>query len=151
MPRALIGMGSNLGDRGQLLRSAVEQLREAPGVSVEAVSPIAITDPVGGPPGQPQFLNGVVRLSTELPPEDLLALCQRIEADHDRVRLERWGPRTLDLDIIDYDGAELDGPELILPHPRAHERAFVLVPWLDADPGERERRCRDNCSDGEEP
>lgn len=134
MPRALIGMGSNLGDRGQLLRSAVEQLRAAPGVSVEAVSPIAITDPVGGPPGQPQFLNGVVRLSTELSPRELLALCQRIEADHDRVRLERWGPRTLDLDIIDFDGALMDDPELTIPHPRAHERAFVLFPWALLEP-----------------
>ena len=134
MPRALIALGSNLGDRGQLLRSAVESLRAEPGVAVEAVSPIAITDPVGGPPGQPQFLNGVLRLSTELSPWALLALCQRIESEHDRVRVQRWGPRTLDLDIIDYDGAVLDDPELSIPHPRAHERAFVLFPWALLEP-----------------
>ncbi|WP_144794806.1 2-amino-4-hydroxy-6-hydroxymethyldihydropteridine diphosphokinase [Kocuria palustris] len=134
MPRALLALGSNLGDRGRLLRSAVEALRAEEQVVVEGVSPVVVTQAVGGPDGQPDFLNGVVRIRTSLPPQGLLELCQRIEAEHDRVRLERWGPRTLDLDIIDYDGIVLDDPALTLPHPRAAGRAFVLAPWAMLEP-----------------
>lgn len=134
MPRAIIALGSNLGDRGPLLRSAVDALEAHDRVSVEAVSPIVSTSAVGGPAGQPDFLNGVARITTSLPPFRLLELCQRIEAEHDRVRLERWGPRTLDLDIVDYDGLVMDEPTLTLPHPRADRRAFVLVPWSMLEP-----------------
>ena len=134
MPRALIAMGSNLGDRGGLLRSGLASLRAAEGIVVEGASPIVATAAVGGPAGQPDFLNAVVRIRTALEPRELLGLCHRIEAEHDRVRLERWGPRTLDLDIIDVDGVVLDDPELSIPHPRAAQRAFVLAPWAMLEP-----------------
>lgn len=135
MARALIALGSNLGERQELLRGAVRDLAAADAVVVEGVSPAVQSRPVGGPSGQPDYLNAVVRVRTDRPPHDLLALCQRIEADHGRERRERWGPRTLDLDLIDYDGRVLDDPVLTLPHPRAHERAFVLVPWSLLEPG----------------
>lgn len=134
MARAVLGLGSNLGDRGQLLRSAVDALRRQEGIEVEAVSPVVATRPVGGPPGQPEFLNLVVRLTTTLSPFQLLAACRRIEADHARERTVRWGPRTVDLDIIDYDGLEMDEPTLTLPHALAAQRAFVLVPWSLLEP-----------------
>lgn len=134
MARAVLALGSNLGDRGQLLRSAVGDLRVQEGLAVEGVSPVVVTRPVGGPPDQPDFLNAVVRITTTLAPFQLLRLCQRIEADHDRVRSVRWGPRTVDLDIIDYDGIEMDEPTLTLPHALAEQRAFVLLPWSLLEP-----------------
>lgn len=134
MARVVLGLGSNLGDRGRLLRSAVDALRAQEGVEVEGVSPVVATRPVGGPPDQPDFLNAVVRITTTLSPFQLLGACQRIEADHDRERTVRWGPRTVDLDIIDYDGLEMDEPTLTLPHALAAQRAFVLVPWSLLEP-----------------
>lgn len=139
MARALIALGSNMGDRGQLLRSAVADLEAQDAVTVEAVSPVVVTRAVGGPADQPDFLNAVVRISTGLAPFRLLELCQRIEAEHDRVREVRWGPRTVDLDIVDYDGLEMDEPTLTLPHARAHLRAFVLLPWSLLEPEARLR------------
>ena len=98
-----------------------------------AVSPVVETDPVGGPE-QPDYLNAVVLGTTGLSGPELLAACQQVEADHDRVREIRWGPRTLDVDVIAYGETVSDDPVLTLPHPRAHERGFVLVPWSLADP-----------------
>lgn len=131
MTRAVLALGSNVGDRLAHLQGAIELLDD--GVDVVAVSGVYETAPVGGPE-QDDFLNAVVIVETTLAPRDLLALCQRVEADHDRVREVRWGPRTLDVDIIAMDGEALDDADLTLPHPRAHERAFVCVPWLEVDP-----------------
>lgn len=134
-----IALGSNLGDRGQTLAAAVEALRGLPGLTVTAVSSLVETDPVGGP-DQPPYLNAVAVGRATLDPGELLAALHRIEADHGRTREVRWGPRTLDLDLLQYGtpggSREVlsDDPALLLPHPRAHERAFVLVPWTDADP-----------------
>lgn len=132
MTRAVLAVGSNLGDRMGHLQGAIDALAEQ--MDVVAVSGVYETAPVGGP-DQDDFLNAVVMVETSLGPFDLLALCQRVEADHHRVREVRWGPRTLDIDIITMEGEALDDADLTLPHPRAHERAFVCVPWLDVDPG----------------
>ena len=92
------------------------------------------TDPVGGPADQPAYLNAVVVADTVLEPQALLALAHRVEDAHGRVRVEHWGARTLDVDVLAVDALRSDDPVLTLPHPRAHERAFVLVPWSDVDP-----------------
>lgn len=131
--RAALGLGSNLGDRRRLLSAAVDSLRRAPGVEVVAVSSFVESDPVGGP-DQPDFLNAVVVVETSLAPLELLALAQRCEQDAARVRDERWGPRTLDVDVLAYDAVVSEDPVLTLPHPRAVERGFVLVPWSEVDP-----------------
>lgn len=130
MTRAFLGLGSNLGDRIRLLREAVDSL----GVSVVAVSPVYETDPVGGPPGQGPYLNVVVQLDTELSARDLLAVAQRLESGAGRVRDVRWGPRTLDVDVLWIDGVELDTDDLTVPHPRMFERRFVLAPLADLAP-----------------
>ena len=132
MSRAVLAVGSNLGDRMGHLQGAIDALAEQ--VDIVAVSAVYETAPVGGP-DQDDFLNAVVIVETALTALDLLTLCQRVEADHERVREVRWGPRTLDVDIIAMEGEVLDDADLTLPHPRAHERAFVCVPWLDVDPG----------------
>lgn len=132
MTRAVLSIGSNLGDRLAHLQGAVDELASI-GVDVIAVSPVYETAPVGGPE-QEDFLNAVVIVRTALGPYELLEACQGIEAAHERVRDVRWGPRTLDVDIIVIDGVASDDPLLTLPHPRVHERAFVCVPWLDVDP-----------------
>lgn len=131
MSRAVLALGSNLGDRMGHLQGAIDALAEA--VDVIAVSGAYETAPVGGPE-QEDFLNAVIIVETSLAPHDLLALCQRVESAHDRVREIRWGPRTLDVDIIAMEGVVLDEPMLTVPHPRAHERAFVCIPWLEVDP-----------------
>ena len=134
----VVALGSNLGDRGQTLAAAVQRLRDLPGLTVTSVSSIVETDPVGGP-DQPPYLNAVVVGRATTDPESLLAGLHRIESEHGRTREIRWGARTLDLDLIQYgtpgSSREVvsDDPELTLPHPRAHERAFVLAPWTDAD------------------
>jgi 2-amino-4-hydroxy-6-hydroxymethyldihydropteridine diphosphokinase len=130
--RAYLGLGSNLGDRLAYLQSAVDALGAA-GEAVVAVSRVYETAPVGGPP-QDAYLNAVVVLETELDPHGLLELAQRIERDARRVRAERWGPRTLDVDVLLYDDVRLDGPDLTLPHPRMGERGFVLAPLRDVAP-----------------
>jgi 2-amino-4-hydroxy-6-hydroxymethyldihydropteridine diphosphokinase len=132
--RVVLGLGSNLGTRLQNLRGAVAALQETPDVRICAVSPVYETEPVGGPV-QPDYLNAVVIAATTLPAMLILELTQGIEKAFHRVREVRWGPRTLDIDIIAYGSEVSDDPRLILPHPRAHERAFVLAPWLDLDPG----------------
>jgi 2-amino-4-hydroxy-6-hydroxymethyldihydropteridine diphosphokinase len=132
--RAVLSVGANLGDRLGTLQGCVQAIARLPDTDVLAISPVYETVPVGGP-AQPDFLNAVLIIQTGLPPRDLLGAIHRIEADFGRVRSERFGPRTLDVDIIDYAGQVSGDPVLILPHPRAHERAFVLAPWYDIDPG----------------
>ncbi len=134
MSRAVLALGSNLGDRARLLQGAVDALAAVDGVTVVAVSPVYATDPVGGPDGQPEYLNAVLVVETELAPLDLLHHCQRAEQAAGRERSVRWGPRTLDVDLVSVGSTSWSDAELQLPHPRAHERAFVLVPWTDVDP-----------------
>jgi len=129
----VLALGSNLGDRLDILQGAVDAVAGLPDVSVGAASPVYETVPVGGP-AQPDYLNAVLLARTGLPPYDLLERVHEVEAAFDRVREVRWGPRTLDIDIITYEGVLCGDPELTLPHPRAHERAFVLAPWHDVDP-----------------
>ncbi|WP_313815824.1 2-amino-4-hydroxy-6-hydroxymethyldihydropteridine diphosphokinase [Citricoccus sp.] len=131
---AVLALGANLGEAAATLAAAVRQLAETPGIELTGVSPVAITQPVGGPPGQPEYLNLVVTLTTRLSPRALLAAGQQIESTHHRTREVRWGPRTLDIDVITYADLTSEDPELILPHPRAHLRAFVLTPWSWVDP-----------------
>jgi 2-amino-4-hydroxy-6-hydroxymethyldihydropteridine diphosphokinase len=131
--RAYLGLGSNVGDRAAHLQSAVAGLAAAEGVTVVAVSPVYETDPVGGPE-QPQYLNAVVAIDTDRTPRELLEIAQRMEDVAGRVRGERWGPRTLDVDILLVGDDEVDEPDLVVPHPRLYERAFVMVPLADLDP-----------------
>ncbi|MFI9029050.1 2-amino-4-hydroxy-6-hydroxymethyldihydropteridine diphosphokinase [Streptomyces sp. NPDC053560] len=133
--RAVISLGSNLGNRLETLQGAVDALEDTPGVRVKAVSPVYETEPWGVEPGtQPSYFNAVVIVKTTLPPGSLLERGHAIEEAFERVRDERWGPRTIDVDIIAYQDVVSQDPVLTLPHPRAHERAFVLVPWHDIDP-----------------
>jgi len=131
--RGFLGLGSNVGDRLGNLRSAVELLSAEPAVRVIMSSRIWETDPVGGPP-QPDYLNAVVEVETDLDPLDLLAACHRVEAVLGRTRDIRWGPRTIDVDILLLDGLAVDEPALTVPHARLLERAFVLLPLLELDP-----------------
>ena len=130
---AVLALGSNLGDRGDILQGGVDAIAGIEGVHVTGVSPVYETVPVGGPP-QPDYLNAVLLADVTIPARDLLDQLHAVEAAFDRVRLVRWGPRTLDIDIIAVAGEQSDDPALTLPHPRAHERGFVLAPWHDADP-----------------
>jgi len=130
----VLALGSNLGSSQDVLRSAVAALAAVPGLEVHEVSPLARTSAVGGPAGQPDFLNAVVLARTTLAPRELLLAVQEIENEHGRVREERWGPRTLDIDIIQFENVIAFSEDLELPHPRAHERAFVLQPWAELDP-----------------
>ena len=130
----MLSAGSNLGDRLGTLQGCVQAIARLPDTDVLAISPVYETAPVGGP-AQPDYLNAVLVIGTGLPPRDLLEAVHRIEADFGRVRAERFGPRTLDVDLISYGGQISDDPVVTLPHPRAHERAFVLAPWHDIDPG----------------
>lgn len=131
---AWVGLGSNLDDPAGQLRRAVDELDATPGMALLAVSSLYRTVPVGGPAGQPMFCNAAAALATGMQPRALLAALQAIEAVHQRVRDVHWGPRTLDLDILAYDDRRLDDPDLCLPHPRAHERGFVLVPLTEIAP-----------------
>jgi len=132
--RAVIALGANLGDARAALSGAVEALRARDGVEILAESSVYVTAPIGGVE-QPDYLNAVVVVETDFAPFALLAVLHEIENAWHRTREVRWGPRTLDLDLIDFEGVVSDDPVLTLPHPRAHERAFVLVPWLEVDPG----------------
>jgi len=131
--RAVLSVGSNLGDRLGTLQGCVQAISGLPETYVLAISPVYETAPVGGP-AQSDYLNALLIAGTALAPLALLAGTQRIEADFGRTRAVRFGPRTLDIDIISYDDQISDDPVLTLPHPRAHERAFVLAPWHDLDP-----------------
>ena len=130
----VLALGSNLGDRLANLQAAVDALTAGPGLDEVAVSPVYETAPVGGPP-QPEYLNAVLVAVTSLPPRAVLDRSRAAETALGRVRGPRWGPRTLDVDVIVYGNEVSSDPELTLPHPRAHERAFVLAPWHDVDPG----------------
>ncbi|NUP68395.1 MAG: 2-amino-4-hydroxy-6-hydroxymethyldihydropteridine diphosphokinase [Nonomuraea sp.] len=132
--KAVLALGSNLGERFQTLQGAIDTLFDAPGLEFVRASPVYETDPVGGPGGQEPYLNAVVVAETDLPPRALLERALGVENVFGRVREERWGPRTLDVDLIVVGETVCDDPELTLPHPRAHERAFVLVPWAAVDP-----------------
>jgi 2-amino-4-hydroxy-6-hydroxymethyldihydropteridine diphosphokinase len=129
--RAVLSLGANLGEPAEALRHAVQAL--AARVTVVAVSPVYETEPVGGVP-QDDFLNAVVVVETDLPPRELLTFAHQIEYEAGRVRDVRWGPRSLDVDLVAYGDLTSPDPDVTLPHPRAHERAFVLRPWLDVDP-----------------
>jgi len=132
--RAYVGLGANLGDREATLRRAVELLRAVRGVEVVAVSSLRETEPVGVV-DQPRFLNGAVALETELSPRELLETLLAVERDLGRVRDgERWGPRTVDLDLLVYGDLVVDEHGLHVPHPRLHERAFALEPLAELDP-----------------
>ena len=135
---AFVGLGANVGDRLATLEATVESIDEIDDVQVLDTSGIYETAPVGGPDQEP-YLNAVVRTSTTLTPHDLLRELQLLEAafGRDRSREERWGPRTLDLDILLYGELVLDSPDLVVPHPRLHERAFALIPLLEVHPGGR--------------
>lgn len=144
MSAVVLALGANLGEREATLASAVSELDAVQGLAVRATSALFATAPVGGP-DQPDYLNAVVLAETTLSPAQLLAATQAIEAAHGRVRLQRWAARTLDIDLITYgendsvDEVIQEHPDLTLPHPRAHERAFVLAPWASVDPSARLR------------
>jgi 2-amino-4-hydroxy-6-hydroxymethyldihydropteridine diphosphokinase len=127
--RVFLGLGSNLGDRRRHLREAVESL-----TGIVAVSRVYETDPVGGPLGQGPYLNCVVELATASSPRQLLGVCHRLEAAAGRQRTERWGPRTLDVDLLMAGELEVDEADLIVPHPRMWERRFVLAPLAELAP-----------------
>lgn len=132
--RAILALGSNLGERRGTLSAAVGDLVDRPEVRLVDVSPVVSTTAVGGPPGQPDFLNMVIAVDTSLDPYELLAHCQSVELAHHRVREVRWAARTLDVDVISYGDVVSEDPVLTLPHPRAAQRAFVLYPWALMDP-----------------
>lgn len=132
--RAYVGLGSNLGDREATIERAVELLSEADGLQVVAVSGLRETEP-WGPVRQPAYLNGAVELETDLPPRTLLDVLLRVERELGRDRSgERWGPRTIDLDLLLYDDLAVDEPGLTVPHPRLHERRFALEPLAELAP-----------------
>ena len=130
--RVVLALGSNLGDRLDMLQGAVDALADTPGLRLVGVSPVYETDPVGGP-DQPDYLNAVVVADGRHSARTLLERALAVENAFDRVREVRWGPRTLDVDVIAVGDLEVHDPDLEVPHPRAAERAFVLVPWLDVD------------------
>ena len=129
--KAVISLGANIGNPREQITLAIAMLREA--TEVLAVSSIYETAPVGGP-DQPNYLNAICIAESDLPAADLLSVLHGIEKTLGRERLERWGPRTIDLDLIQYGSILSSAQELELPHPRAHERKFVLEPWLEIEP-----------------
>jgi 2-amino-4-hydroxy-6-hydroxymethyldihydropteridine diphosphokinase len=129
--KAVISLGANIGNPEEQIALAIAMLREA--TVVVAVSSIYETEPVGGP-DQPNYLNAICIAESDLPAADLLSVLHGIEKTLGRERLERWGPRTIDLDLIQYGSILSSAQELELPHPRAHERKFVLEPWLEIEP-----------------
>ncbi len=133
MTRAFLALGSNLGDRHAHLQAAVDLLHAEPELTVVAVSSVYETDPVGGPV-QDDFLNAMIEIETDRSPQQLLEIAHAAEAAADRVRMQRWGPRTLDVDIVFIDGVTVDEPDLTVPHPRWRERDFVLAPMHDLAP-----------------
>lgn len=137
--RVWIALGSNLGDRDATLSAAVEALRATPDLAVRRVSPLLETEPVGGPRGQACYLNGVLLAETQLTARELLDVLQAIEVrfGRDRVREERNGPRTLDLDLLSFGAERIREPDLVVPHPRMEERVFVLEPMARLAPEER--------------
>lgn len=153
---AVLALGANLGDARATMRAAVAGLAARSDVTVLAVSGLYRTAPVGGP-DQPDYLNAVVLVATPMPPTELLELAHELEAAAGRERDVRWGPRTLDVDIVDIEGFTSAEAALSIPHPRAHERAFVLAPWAEVAPDwmltpaggptRSVREWRDRCAD----
>jgi 2-amino-4-hydroxy-6-hydroxymethyldihydropteridine diphosphokinase len=131
---ALIGLGSNLGDRAAMLEGALAALAATPGVRIGRVSSFRETEPVGGPPGQGPYLNAAAALETTLDPLGLLRVLRAIEDRFGRLRAVRWGERTLDLDLLLFDDRIIDSPELTVPHPRLAGRRFVLEPLAEVAP-----------------
>jgi 2-amino-4-hydroxy-6-hydroxymethyldihydropteridine diphosphokinase len=133
---AYIGLGSNIGDSGRTLVQATKAIDEIDGVSVLRLSQLLVTEPVGGPEDQPKYLNGAVEIEITLAPAKLLAALHGIEKrfGRDRSREQRWGPRTCDLDILLIGETVLDTEDLTVPHPRMHERSFVLHPLAELAP-----------------
>src|SRR4051812_20696857 len=134
MARVYLALGSNLGDRQRFLDEAVRRLRAVPGLTVRRVSPYYETAPVGGPAGSGAYLNAVAEADTSLPPDQLLRVLLDIERQFGRERGEPNDPRTLDLDVILYEDLVRHSPDPIVPHPRLHERRFVLQPLADLAP-----------------
>ena len=132
MPTAYLGLGGNLGDREANLRRAVECLRQTPGVRAVRCSGFYETEPMGPP--QPAYLNAAAAVDTSLAPLELLAACQAIEAELGRVRTVKWGPRTVDLDVLLYGQQVVHEPDLQIPHPLMHKRSFVLEPLAEIAP-----------------
>lgn len=133
MNQSYLSLGSNMGDRFEMLRQAASQLANHPAITVTRISSLYETDPVGFTDQEP-FLNMVVQLETEVEASALLDVCQEVEQNLNRERLIRWGPRTIDLDILLYNREEWETERLIVPHPRMYERAFVMVPLLEVNP-----------------
>lgn len=135
--QAVLALGGNLGDRKKTINSAIKHIKALEGVVVVKKSPLfeSFAATADGPDEKaPRYLNGVIQIETTLKPGVLLTRLREIETNHGRVRLERWGSRTLDIDIITYGQEIKVGKKLTLPHPRAYERAFVMVPWAAMDP-----------------
>ena len=134
---AILSLGSNLGDRRVTLEAAMHRISDTKGIKLlkqsEIYESVALTDS-GYDPEQPSYLNAVVQIETSLKPKQLLRALNDIENEYGRIRLQRWAPRTLDIDIITYGFELIETKSLIVPHPRAFERSFVLVPWLEIDP-----------------
>lgn len=134
---AVLALGSNLGDREATIREAVHAIDALPGVTVTAASGLVETPalkPEGVDVDAPAYLNAVIAIRSAIGPHELLERLHEIERDAGRVRDVRWGDRTLDIDIVQFAGPPIDEPDLVIPHPRAHERAFVLAPWLQIEP-----------------
>lgn len=130
---AYLGLGSNLGDRLGNLQAAVDLLAGRAGIRVVRSSRVYESEPVGGP-AQPDYLNAVLEVETDLRPRALLETCRAVEAGMGRVRSERWGPRTIDVDVLTFGDEAIEEADLIVPHPRMHERGFVLVPLTELSP-----------------
>jgi 2-amino-4-hydroxy-6-hydroxymethyldihydropteridine diphosphokinase len=150
MTQVLFGIGSNLGDRLAYLQGAVDALAADANVDVVAVSALYETDPVGGP-DQPDFLNGVVLVESDLAPHRLLELAHAIERAAARERVVHWGPRTLDVDVLVFGDTVVDDPDLVVPHPRIAERGFVLAPMRDVAPDVAARFTAETAWDGVRP
>jgi len=132
--RAFLGFGGNIGDSISHFCCALQRLSAHPHITVTASSPVYRTPAVGGPANQPDYLNGVIEISTDMAPHKLLQLCRQIEDSAGRSRDIHWGPRTLDIDLLFIDNLVLDDPLLTIPHPRLHQRQFVLLPLNDLAP-----------------
>lgn len=145
--RVFLGLGGNLGNPLENFIAARLMLSEHPGIELNASSPLYRTPAVGGPAGQPDYQNAVIEITTELNPQQLLACCQDVEELFGRTRDLRWGPRTLDIDLLLFDQSISDEPQLILPHPRLHERHFALLPLADLHPDLLHPRLRKTVSE----
>ena len=132
--RAALALGSNLGDRLETLQNAIDTLLSTDEIMGVAVSPVYETEPVGGPADQPSYLNAVLLVDTTLSARSLLERAQAVEEVYGRNRTEHWGPRTLDIDVLVVGNRIEDDGTVVVPHPRLHERAFVLAPWADVEP-----------------